>query len=314
MTITFGMMLNQMTCRFVILVVGYLLNRFRILPEAAEAVLSKLAAKVLLPCFMIYTIMQECTIENLTTHGSLVLYGAIFQVTGIFAAILLAKFLGKGDPFLSGVYRYALAFPNIGGFGFPIMMALFGPAGLFQYHLYMMSNHVLCYAWGVGQMQPAHERGGLRRTLKKVFNPVVIGVLVGMFLGLTGMEHVIPSGICSTVETLGNCFAPMSLLLTGFVIADYRFSEILREKRTYLVALFRLILIPGAFLLVLRLLQVPDMICILTCLAFACPCGMNTVVFPAAYGQDTRPGAGLTMVTSTLAVITIPILMALMNV
>jgi predicted permease len=56
------------------------------------------------------------------------------------------------------------------------------------------------------------------------------------------------------------------------------------------------------------------MICILTCLAFACPCGMNTVVFPAAYGQDTRPGAGLTMVTSTLAVITIPILMALMNV
>ena len=70
----------------------------------------------------------------------------------------------------------------------------------------------------------------------------------------------------------------------------------------------------GAFLLVLRLLQVPDMICVLTCLAFACPCGMNTVVFPAAYGQDTRPGAGLTMVTSTLAVITIPILMALMNV
>ena len=51
-----------------------------------------------------------------------------------------------------------------------------------------------------------------------------------------------------------------ALLLTGFVIADYRFSEILREKRTYLVALFRLILIPGAFLLVLRLLQVPGVI------------------------------------------------------
>ena len=212
MTITFGMMLNQMTGLFAVLVVGYLLNRFRILPEAAESVLSKLAAKVLLPCFMIYTIMQECTIENLTTHGNLVVYGAIFQVTGIFAAILLAKVLGKGDPFLSGVYRYALAFPNIGGFGFPTMMALFGATGLFQYHLYMMSNHVLCYAWGVGQMQPASERGGLKQALKKLFNPVVIGVLIGMFLGLTGFDRFIPSGIRSTVETIYTAKSPSRMM------------------------------------------------------------------------------------------------------
>ena len=39
---------------------------------------------------------------------------------------------------------------------------------------------------------------------------------------------------------------------------------------------------------------------------------MNTVVYPAAYGQDTRPGAGLTLLTSAAAVITIPLLMAVM--
>ena len=313
MTITFGMMLNQMAGLFLLLVVGFLLNRLQILPKETETVLSRVAAKLLLPAFMIYTVMEECTVENLMTHGNLVIYGAVFQVTGIFAAVLLAKWLGKGDPFLSGVYRYALAFPNIGGFGFPIVMALFGEFGLFQYQLYMMSNHFLCYAWGVGQMQPAHERGGLREAIKKLFNPVVIGVLIGMFLGLTGFVCFIPTGIRTTVENLGNCFSPMSLLLTGFVIADYRFSEILKDKRTYIIALLRLILIPGAFLVVLRLLHLPDMLCVLTCLAFACPCGMNTVVFPAAYGQDTRPGAGLTLLTSAAAVVTIPLLMAIMG-
>lgn len=313
MTITFGTMLNQMAGLFVLLVIGFLLNRLHILPRETETVLSRVAAKLLLPAFMIYTFMEECTVANLAEHGSLVIYGAIFQVTGIFLAILLAKWLGKGDPFLSGVYRYALGFPNIGGFGFPTMLALFGQFGLFQYQLYMISNHILCYAWGVGQMQPAHERGDWRATVKKVFNPVVIGVLIGMFLGLTGFVHFIPTGIRTTVQNLGNCFSPMSLLLTGFVIADYRFSEILTEKRTYIIALLRLILIPGAFLVVLRLLHLPDMLCVLTCLAFACPCGMNTVVFPAAYGQDTRPGAGLTLLTSALAVVTIPLLMALMG-
>jgi len=311
LTITFGTMLNQMAGLFVLLVIGYLLNRLRILPKEAETVLSRITAKLLLPAFMVYTFMEECTVENLAAHGSLVVYGVIFQVIGMAAAILLARWLGKGDPFLSGVYRYALAFPNLGGFGFPTMLALFGQFGLFQYQLYMMSNHIFCYAWGVGQMQPAHERGGLREALKKLFNPVLIGVLIGMFLGLTGFIRFIPTGVCTTVENLGNCFSPMSLLLTGFVIADYRMADILKEKRTYIIALLRLILIPGAFLVVLRLLHLPDMLCVLTCLAFACPCGMNTVVFPAAYGQDTRPGAALTLVTSTAAVITIPILMAI---
>ena len=312
MTITFGMMLNQMAGLFVLLVTGFLLNRLHILPKEAETVLSRVAAKLLLPAFMIYTFMEECTVANLMEHGSLVLYGGVFQVTGIFAAILLAKWLGKGDPFLSGVYRYALGFPNIGGFGFPTMLALFGQFGLFQYQLFMMVNHFLCYAWGVGQMRPMEERGDWRELMKRTFNPVVIGVLIGMVLGLTGLVSLVPSGIRATVQNLGNCFSPISLLLTGYVIANYRFSEILREKRTYLIALLRLILIPGAFLVVLRILQVPDMICVLTCLAFACPCGMNTVVFPAAYGQDTRPGAGLTLLTSAAAVITIPLLMAIM--
>lgn len=312
MTITFGMMLNQMAGLFVLLVTGFLLNRLHILSKEAEGVLSKVAAKVLLPAFMLYTFMEECTVANLAEHGNLVLFGGVFQVTGIFAAILLAKWLGKGDPFLSGVYRYALGFPNIGGFGFPTVLALFGQFGLFQYQLFMLVNHFLCYAWGVGQMQPAHERGGWREAMKKLFNPVVIGLLIGMVLGLSGLVSFVPSGIRATVQNLGNCFSPMSLLLTGFVIGDYRFSDILKEKRTYIIALLRLILIPGAFLVVLRLLQVPDMICVLTCLAFACPCGMNTVVFPAAYGQDTRPGAGLTLLTSAAAVVTIPLMMSIM--
>lgn len=312
MTITFGMMLNQMAGLFVLLVTGFLLNRLHILSKEAEGVLSKVAAKVLLPAFMLYTFMEECTVANLAEHGNLVLFGGVFQVTGIFAAILLAKWLGKGDPFLSGVYRYALGFPNIGGFGFPTVLALFGQFGLFQYQLFMLVNHFLCYAWGVGQMQPAHERGGWREAMKKLFNPVVIGLLIGMVLGLSGLVSFVPSGIRATVQNLGNCFSPMSLLLTGFVIGDYRFSDILKEKRTYIIALLRLILIPGAFLVVLRILQVPDMICVLTCLAFACPCGMNTVVFPAAYGQDTRPGAGLTLLTSAAAVVTIPLMMSIM--
>lgn len=313
MAITFGMMLNQMTGLFVLLVIGYLMNRLHILPAEAETVLSRISTKLFLPSLMLFTFMEECTVENLINYGDLMLYGGAFQLTGIFLAILTAKLLAKGQSSLEGIYRYALSFPNTGGFGNPIVLALFGHAGLFQYQLYLLLNSFFCYSWGISQLMPAHHRGGLKDQLKKLLNPVLISIFLGAFLGLTGLATLVPGAIHTTLENLGNCFSIVSLILTGFVIGDYRIMELVRGKKTYWMAAFRLVLIPGAFLLVLRALQLPEMLCIWTCLVYACPCGMNTVVFPAAYGQDTRPGAALTLVTSTLAVITIPILMALMS-
>ena len=313
MTITFGTMLNQMTGLFVLLVIGSLMNRLRLLPAEAETVLSRISTKLFLPALMLFTFMEECTVENLINYGDLMLYGGIFQLTGIFAAILVAKLLAKGQPALEGIYRYALSFPNTGGFGNPIVLALFGHAGLFQYQLYLLLNSFFCYSWGISQLMPAHHRGGWKDQLKKLFNPVLISIFLGAFLGLTGLATLVPSAIHTTLENLGNCFSIVSLHLTGFVIGDYRILELIRDKRTYCMAAVRLVLIPGAFLMVLRALHLPDMLCLWTCLVYACPCGMNTVVFPAAYGEDTRPGASLTLVTSTLAVITIPLLVAFMQ-
>ena len=65
------------------------------------------------------------------------------------------------------------------------------------------------------------------------------------------------------------------------------------------------------FLVVLKVSGTSQMIFILTTLNFACPCGVNVVVYPAAFGQDTRPGAGVVLVSSMLAVFTIPLLYAL---
>jgi predicted permease len=107
---------------------------------------------------------------------------------------------------------------------------------------------------------------------------------------------------------LGGCYAVVGMLLVGFVIGDYSIREVIGDKLSYIMAVFRLMVIPGAFLLVLRLLNVPDMLCIVTCLAYGCPCGMGPVVYPAAYGQDTKPGANLVLITSALAVFTLPLL------
>ncbi len=49
-------------------------------------------------------------------------------------------------------------------------------------------------------------------------------------------------------------------------------------------------------------------------LAFASPCGMNVVLFPAAYRKDCTIGVSLVLLSILGAIITVPVLYALLQV
>lgn len=312
MEITFGMMFSQVAGLFALLVIGYWLNRRNVLPREAETVLSRISTRLFLPSLMIYTFMEECNLENLQKFSSLIVYGCVFILVSILVACLIAKPLEKKNEYIADVYRYAMAFPNTGGFGTPIVLAMFGHSGLFQYQLFLLLNVVLCYSWGTSNLMPKEHRGGWRKRIRSIFNTVQISILFGAFLGLTGIGRMLPDAVPNTLQNLGSCFSVVSLLLTGYVIGDYPIKEVIADKLTYLMAFIKLLAIPGAFLLVLKFLDVPDMVYTMTCLTYGCPCGMNSVVYPAAYGRDTRPGTSLVLITSSLAVFTIPFLFLFM--
>ena len=61
-------------------------------------------------------------------------------------------------------------------------------------------------------------------------------------------------------------------------------------------------------MLILKVFGESKEVMILVLMAFAVPLGLNTIIFPAAYGGDTKPGASMAMISHTLAVITIPIM------
>lgn len=51
---------------------------------------------------------------------------------------------------------------------------------------------------------------------------------------------------------------------------------------------------------------------VLALIAVGTPLGLNTVVFPSAYGGDPKTGASMAMISHTLSVITIPLMYLLM--
>ena len=74
-----------------------------------------------------------------------------------------------------------------------------------------------------------------------------------------------------------------------------------------------LIFIPLVALLVSFWLGLPKSAATLAVVAFACPNGMNVVVFPASYGQDCKTGASIVLISCLGSILTVPVLYALLQ-
>ena len=310
MLATFNATLSPMLVMFVCMVIGFILNRKKLLPENGATVLSKLENYVLVPALIVKTFMENCTVESLSENYTIILSSLFTLFLALIVAIPLAKAFTK-DSYTINIYRYALSFGNFGFMGNAIVPAILGSSVLYSYMLFTLPLNTAVYTWGVLILIPKGEEK--KSVLKCLINPIFISIIIGMIVGLTGATPYVPKFITSTVSNLSACMGPLAMVLTGFVVADYDIMSLLKKGRIYIATFLRLILLPTIFVWLLSLTGVGKDILTLAFFAYATPLGLNTVVFPAAYGSDTSTGASMAMVSHTLCVLTIPLMFALLK-
>ena len=302
--------LSPMLVMFSCMVIGFVLNKKKLCPENTTTVLSKLETYVLAPALTINTFSQYCTVASLSEKYQMILYCLLALAIAIAISCLLTPlFTGKG--YNRNVYRYALTFGNFGFMGNAIVPAIFGQEALYDYMLFTLPLNLAVYTWGIASLIPQGE--GKQNPLKNLLNPSVYAVAIGAVLGLTGASSHIPSFVSSTLSGLGACMGPIAMVLTGFLIGNYSFKRLLSDKKIYIAAVLRLFILPALFVLLLKFLKADETTLTMCLFAFATPLGLNTVVFPAAYGGDTTTGASMAMISHTVCVITIPVMYLLMH-
>ena len=327
MLTTFLATLDPMLMLFLCIAIGFTLRKTHILPEDAGKVMSKLEAYVFCPALNLVTMAKYCTVETLGTHATNILLASCAVLLAIGLAIPLSACIVRKKGGERGIYAYALAFANSGYMGDPLILALFGPATLAFYKIYTLPLNVGTYTWGVAQIMSGvwekEEKGGFLATLRKLCNPPMLSLFAGAFLGLTGLGNYLPDFAVSTLESLNSCLGPVAMLLVGFTVAGYHLPSLLKKKKVYVATALRLVILPavivGAIFGIKTLanllleLDIGNTVLFLCFFSVATPLGLNTVIFPEAYGGDPEPGAAMALVSHTLCVITIPLLFALMT-
>lgn len=302
--------LSPMLMMFTCMVIGFVLNKKKLCPDNTASVLSKLETNVFAPALIINTFSKYCTVASLSAQYLQILSCLLVLAIAIGIAFALAPlFTGKG--YQRKIYHYALTFGNFGFMGNAIVPAILGEAALYDYMLFTLPLNVAVYTWGIASLIPQGE--GKQNPLKSLLNPSMFAVVIGMALGLTGVNDYLPSFVGSTLSGLGSCMGLIAMVLTGFLIGQYPIKKLLSDKKIYVASILRLFVLPALFIVILKLFGADSTILTMCLFAFATPLGLNTVVFPAAYGGDPSTGVSMATISHTACVITIPVMYALLT-
>ncbi len=317
---TFTATLTPMLMLFICIAIGFVTTKCKILPENAGKVMAVLETWVFCPALSFMTMVRFCTVETIGEHLTNIVLSSIGVLLAVVIASLLSRLFVKENSLERGVYAYGLAFANGGYMGDPIVLALFGEVALSYYKLSYLPISLMIYSWGISVMTPS--TGGKSGAWRRLINAPTIAMLIGIALGLSGLGKYLPTFLTDSLDSLKVCMGPVAMLIVGATIAKYDFSSMLRKGKVYVATALRLVVLPVvivSFLFAVKTLantlfglSIGNDILFLTFFATATPLGLNTVVFPEAYGGNPETGASMAMISHTFCVISIPLMYALM--
>lgn len=282
-----------------LMMVGMYLSRKGFLSPQGTKELGAILLRVVIPCVIIKSYITECTQERLVRLGlsfGLALIGFILAMTISYLVFGKRKRLEN----------VAASFCNAGFIGIPLTQAVIGDEGVF----YVAASVALLnlFQWTYGVYIMADRRDAISvKTIAR--NPVVIAIVIGLILFLAPI--IVPDIITGTLGYIAGMNTPVAMILMGTYLARMPLGKML-DPRAFPCVLFRLIVIPLAFLAILWALPVNDYDVVLTVfLAAATPVGANICVFAQQYDCDEDFSVVTVCLSTILSVITVPILVLL---
>ncbi len=304
----------RMVFLFAFILIGFILAKTKKLPENSPSVLSKLENYVFVPALVMSTFLERGSVETLSSAWKYLVGGAVLTLALIPLSLWIVRVCFK-EYSLRNWTAYGLIFSNFGFMGNAIVSAVF-PEIFFEYTMFTLPMWFLIYLWGVPTLLIGDEKKtGVQDRIKSFINPMLIAMLIGLVIALTGLK--LPEAVGSVIDVSAECMSPLAMILTGMIIATIQIKPLVKNWQLYAITFVRLLAFPLLYILVFAFIPQGSFLTqtMLVCgmCTMSMPMGLNAIVIPSAYGKDVSYSAGLVFVTSLLSMITIPLLFMLFS-
>ncbi len=291
-----------------LLACGYLCRRIHLIDQPLSKGMSKLIMYLGQPMLIISSLSgADYTQTNITLAWKSLIIGFVMHgMLAVFAYLICRRMKREAQ---TKIFEFSLVFANCGFIGFPLLDAIMGSnIGSFMGAFYFVSFHLFLWTWGI--LILGRDRDDIVMTPKKaILNFGTIPCAIGIALYFLKPIFAFPPFIMNFVAYLGGLCTPISVLVTGGLLATIPLRKMLVDKKLYLHSLIKLLILPLLFCVLARLCGL-DRTSILLITTMAGVPSASAVTMLAEI-HDVEPGYASETVgmTSILSIATLPVVM-----
>lgn len=302
------MVLQQIFVIFLLIVIGAVVKRLKVVSDDIIREVGSLVINVTLPAFLITSMNMEFSPSVLKSSAVFLIISLCVYVFGILMvrpATWLLRVNGKA----MDVYEYIILFSNFGYMGYPVINLIYGAQGVFYTAIYNLPFSFLVWTHGVHVLK---RHGEAEHADKKGFrpNPSLIAVISGFILFLLSIK--LPAPIYDALSLVGSMTTPLSMMFIGFILAESDFKQLTMDWKVYAFSGIRLLIMPVCVYLALKMIGFEGLLLGVPVVISAMPAAANSAVIAARYGSDYQLASRAIFISTLLSIATIPLFVAML--
>lgn len=308
----FFAVLQRMIELFLIIVIGYGVRKANVIGTEGRGILTKLVLNISLPGTILSAVMNASSLPESKELIFIVLVAALSYVVLFAFAFVTPKLLGVKKEQV-GIYRFMMAFGNVGFIGFPVIDAIFGAEAVFYTSVFNLPFNLLCFSVGAAFVKQSSkdaagqkkEKWDAKKWRSILVTPCMIASVISVIMAFARLGA--PSWLASTASMLGAVTTPVALLIIGMALAEMPVKEMFSNPRIYLFSALRLLALPAVTLLIFSSFVSDPLLLGICTVISAMPVATSGTMLCMQYDSDEKLMAQGTFISTLFAIVTIPI-------
>jgi hypothetical protein len=293
--------LNQMAVLFILLAIGFLVGKVKLLTPEGNKVLTKVVLFITLPCIILSSVFDsEIDISAGDTVFFIMMSLLAFAIA--FAIAIPLVRLSRGDKANHGLLTYMCVYSNSGFMGFPVIIAIFGASGAFYTALFNIPFNILSFSVGIALIAGK----GAKFNPKLLLNPPLIAALLAVPIAFTGFR--LPDVFTEAIRLTGSVTTPGAMIVIGSTLSYIPIKNVFSEWRIGMVTLLKLIVIPAVTWLVLRQFITNDLMLGVLVVISGMPTAAQSSMLAIQYDGNERIASSGVFLTTLLCGVTVPLI------
>lgn len=309
--------IEQMIIIFLLILIGFVLHRTKLLTEATSKQISGIIINVCNPALILSSALESDT--RITTNQLLigVLCFIIMYAILLVLAFLLPVIL-RVEKWKRYSYFMMTVFGNVGFIGVPLAKEVLGAESLIYVSICNLIFNLIIYTYGISIMKKAAREQAATNIAQnnnssldsksKVPGWINIGTISSVFtiiLYATGISF--PKLINDTLSYAGRCTTFLSMIVLGVAVSTMNPKKVFTNVKLYQFIAIRLILVPIAVIFIFKQFLTDTLLINSLTVMLAISFGNMSLMFAKSYGANDEDISGGIILSTILLLVTLPL-------